>query len=103
MHFLHAVTGFLPFKTLAWPVQNVSRSSLDYSMRLTVEFELELNLLESSAWTYFSPLSLASLEQLPNNLELQKNLKRAIARVDCFTFAYFAQISGSFDLLIALR
>ena len=33
----------------------------------------------------------------------QKNLKRAIARVDCFTFAYFAQISGSFDLLNALR
>ena len=32
----------------------------------------------------------------------QKNLKRASARVDCFTFACFAQISGDSRLLNAL-
>jgi hypothetical protein len=33
---------------------------------------------------------------------MQRLIKRAIARVDCFTFAYFAQISGRSRPLIAL-
>ena len=33
----------------------------------------------------------------------QRLTKRAISRVDCSTFAYFSQISGIFDPLIALR
>ena len=33
----------------------------------------------------------------------QRNTKQAIARVDRLTFAHFAQISGIFNPLIALR